>query len=129
VFYLEHFFRTTRFEKASIFATQILVLNLREKTPTMTFFSAAAAVELNTSSLANGVYAYYTTLRLDVSHNANIAPSIVLILMAKMQLDEASITITDSNSQQIDNNDRPPSPSLTLLSQPPRNASPSTDIM
>jgi hypothetical protein len=69
--------------------------------------AAAAALELDTSSLAHGVYAYHTALRLDVSHNANIAPSIVSILMAKMQLDEASITFTDSNSQRIDNNDLP----------------------
>jgi hypothetical protein len=41
----------------------------------MTSFSAAAAaaLELDNTSLANGVYAYHTVIRLDVAHNPHCA--------------------------------------------------------
>jgi hypothetical protein len=75
----------------------------------MTSFSAAAAaaLELDNTSLANGVYAYHTVICLDVAHNAHIALSIVSLLMAKMQLDERSIAFTDGNEHRIDNKDLP----------------------
>jgi hypothetical protein len=69
--------------------------------------AAAAALELNNTSLANGVYAYHAVIRLDVSHNARIAPSVVSLLLAKMQLDEPSITFTDGNDRRIANDDLP----------------------
>jgi hypothetical protein len=66
-----------------------------------------AALELDNTSLANGVYAYHTVIRLDVAHNVRIAPFIVSLLMAKMQLDEPSIAFSDGNEHRIDNNDLP----------------------
>jgi hypothetical protein len=75
----------------------------------MTIFTAAAAAALETvdSSLANGVYAYPTVLRLDVSANARNAPHLISLLLAKLQLDEPNIAFTDSNEVSIDNNDLP----------------------
>jgi hypothetical protein len=74
----------------------------------MTLFTAAAAaaLKLDNNFLANGVFAYQTVIRLDFSHNARIAPSVVSLL-AKMQLDEPSIAFTDGNNRRIANDDLP----------------------
>jgi hypothetical protein len=75
----------------------------------MTLFTAAAAaaLKLDNNSLANGVFAYHAVIRLDCSHNARIAPSVVSLLLAKMQLDEPSIVFTDGNNRRIANDDLP----------------------
>jgi hypothetical protein len=75
----------------------------------MTLFTAtaAAALKLDNTSLANGVFAYHAVIRLDCSHYARIAPSAVSLLLAQMQLDEPSIAFTDGNDRRIANDDLP----------------------
>jgi hypothetical protein len=75
----------------------------------MTTFTAAAiaALELDPNSLANGVSAYSTVIRLDVSKNGAHAPALLFRLLAKMQLDEATIVFLSPDGRHIDNDDLP----------------------
>jgi hypothetical protein len=75
----------------------------------MTFFTAAAAaaLDLDQTSLANGMYAYPTVIRLDVSKNGPHAPALLSRLLAKMQLDEPTIVFLSHHDRHIDNDDLP----------------------
>jgi hypothetical protein len=69
--------------------------------------AVAAALELESSSLGNGVYSYHAVFRLDVASNGRNAPAIISLLLAKIQLDEETVVFTDRNGHCIDNDDLP----------------------
>jgi hypothetical protein len=77
--------------------------------PTMPIFAAAAAaaLEIYPHSLAHGVYAYLTCIRLDVTKNGAHAPALLSRLLAKMQLDEPTIVFLSPDGHHIDNDDIP----------------------
>ncbi len=75
----------------------------------MTIFSAAAAaaLEISHSSLVDGVYSYHAVLKLDVATSGRKAPTILSLVLAKMQLDEPTIVFTDGQDHHIDNDALP----------------------
>jgi hypothetical protein len=83
----------------------------------MTLLSAAAAtaLEIDPSSLTNGVYTYHDVIKLEVTKNGRNAPGIIsLFLLAQMQFDEPSVVFTDRNAKRINKNDDLPTDKSTF---------------
>jgi hypothetical protein len=108
-----HFSQPSDLKRPANLPTLAPVLNPTQRSVlclwTMTLFSAAvaAALELDPSSLANGVYADHAIMKLEVDKNGRNAPGIISLLLAKIQLDEPTVVFSDHTAHHINNDDLP----------------------